>query len=107
MACQNKRQELAAAVAYLDYNIYDAPPAYEFGEYTSNRQRFSFDQIRSAGFEENSRIVSSVREVFENEVSYRLLPERKTAGKNAEAPGPENIATVIDVSRYGPTAVRP
>jgi hypothetical protein len=106
-ACQNKRQELPSAVAYLDYNVYDAPPVYDFGEYTSNRQRLSLDQIRAAGFEVHSRVVDSVHDVFADEVSYRLLPGWKTAGRQAEAPGPNDIASVLDLSRYGPTAIRP
>ena len=105
-ACQNKRQELASAVAYMDYNIYDASPVYEFGEYTSNRQRLSLDRMRTAGFEEHSRVVSSVRDVFEDDVSYRLLPEWKTEGRQAEPPGPEDAASVLNVRRYGPSAVR-
>jgi hypothetical protein len=106
-ACQNKKHDLTSAVADMDYNIYDAPPTYHFGEYTSNRQRLSLDQMRTIGFEEHSRVVSSVTDVFEDEVSYRLIPEWKTAGRQAEPPGPEDTASVLDVRRYGPFAVRP
>lgn len=106
-ACQNKRQDLTSAVAYMDYNIYDASPVYEFGEYTSNRQRLSLDQMRNAGFEEHSRVVSSEEDLFEGEATYRLLPEWKTAGKQAEPPGPKDTATVLDMRRYGPSALRP
>lgn len=38
-ACQNRRQELASALAYMDHDVYDAAPVYNFGEYTSNRRR--------------------------------------------------------------------
>ncbi|MCH5376548.1 MAG: right-handed parallel beta-helix repeat-containing protein, partial [Planctomycetes bacterium] len=106
-ACQNKRQELATAIGYLDYNLYDAPPIYSFGEYTSNRQRFSLDQIRSAGFEEHSRVAESVKNIFGDQASYGLLPQWKAAGRQGDAPGPEDISSVLDPSRYGPMAARP
>jgi hypothetical protein len=106
-ACRNAKQELASALAYMDYNLYDAPPAYDFGEYTPNRQRYSLDEMQAAGFELNSRVVSRAGDVFEDEKSYRLLPQWKTAGRQADPPGPEDAAAVLDVSRYGPAAVRP
>lgn len=106
-ACQNKKQDLASAVAYMDYNVYDAPPLYDFGEYTSNRQRLSLDQMRTAGFERHSRVVSGVGDVFADESTYRLFPEWRAAGKEAKPPGPENAASVLDLRRYGPSAVRP
>lgn len=107
MACQNKKQELASAVAYLDYNVYDARPVYDFGRYTSSHQSLSLDQMRSAGFEGHSAVVSGVGDVFEDEKSYRLLPRWKTAGRQGGAPGPGDIRLVLDLSRYGPSAVRP
>jgi len=107
MAIQNKRQDLATAVAYLDYNLYDAPPVYEFGEYTPNRQRLSFDQMRAAGLEEHSRVAADVQGILEDETTYHLLPSWTTAGRDAEAPGPEDIAMVLDARRYGPSAARP
>jgi len=102
MACQNKKQDLASAVAYLDHNIYDAPPVYDFGVYTSHHQRLSLAQMRSAGYEKNSRVVSGAGEVFEDEKSYHLLPRWKRAGRDEKPPGPDDIARVLDVSRYGP-----
>ena len=102
MACQIKKQQLTSALAYMDYNVYDADPAYDFGEYTSNHQRFSLGQMRSEDFENNSHVVSSVKDVFENERSYELLPKWKTAGRYGDAVGPENTAVVLDTTRYGP-----
>ena len=32
MACQNKRQVLTSALAYMGYILYDARPTYELGE---------------------------------------------------------------------------
>jgi hypothetical protein len=102
MACQMKQQQLSAALAYIDDNVYDAEPAYDFGEYASNRQRLSLSQMQSAGFEKNSHVVSSARGIFEDEKSYKLLPKWKTAGRDGDAVGPENIALVLDTTRYGP-----
>jgi len=102
MACQMKKQHLSVALAYMDYNVYDAEPAYDFGEYTSNRQRLSLGRMQSSGFEKNSHVVSSARDVFEDERSYRLLPKWKTAGRDGDAVGPENTALVLDTTRYGP-----
>lgn len=106
VACQNKRQSLTSAVAYMDYNLYDARPTYDFGEYTPDRQRLSLDEMRSKGFEKNSHVVSGPSDLFEDEKSYRLLPRWKTAGKGSNPPGPENVASVFDLSRYGPSAVQ-
>lgn len=106
MACQNKKQSLASALAYMDYNLFDAPPAYDFGVYTATRQRLSFEQMREAGFEKHSSVVADGREVFEDEKSYRLLSRWKAAGRQDDAPGPENTASILDPNRYGPQASR-
>ena len=106
-ACQYKKQELASAVAYLDYNVYDAPPVYDFGQYASNHQSLSLGQMRSAGFEEHSHVAAGAEHLFEDEKSYRLLPRWQTAGRQGDRPGPEGVALVLDVSRYGPSADRP
>lgn len=102
MACQIKKQQLSVALAYMDYNVYDAEPDYDFGEYTSKRQRLSLAPMQSAGFEKNSHVVSSAKDVFEDEKSYKLLPRWKTAGRYGDAVGPENIALILDTTRYGP-----
>lgn len=105
MACENKRQSLTSALAFMDFNLYDAQPKYDFGVYTPDRQRFSLEQMRAKGFEENSHIVSSSSDVFEDETSYRLLPRWRRAGRRRDSPGPNDIALVLDISRYGPAAV--
>jgi hypothetical protein len=102
MACQMKRQQLNVALAYMDYNVYDSEPLYDFGEYTSRHQRLSFDQMQSEGFEKNSRVVSSAAAVFGDEKSYKLLPKWKNAGRDGDGVGPENTALVLDTTRYGP-----
>jgi hypothetical protein len=106
-ACENKRQQLTSALAYMDYNLYDAPPVFNFGQYTPKPQRFSLGQMQSSRFEEHSHVVASQRDVFDNERSYRLLPKWKVSGRDSDTVGPEDIALVLDVSRYGPEAVRP
>lgn len=106
MACQIKKTQLSSALAYMDYNVYDAAPTYDFGEYTSNHQRLSLAEMQSTGFEENSHVVSSPNDVFEDEKSYKLLPKWKTGGRYKDAVGPENIAIVLDTTRYGPPVRR-
>jgi len=101
-ACQIKKQQVSSALAYMDYNVYDADPIYDFGEYTSNHQRFSLGQIQSIGFEKNSCVVSGVKDVFEDERSYRLLPKWRTAGRYGDGVGPESVALVLNMTRYGP-----
>jgi hypothetical protein len=101
MACQMKKQQLNVALVYMDYNVYDAEPLYDFGEYTSKRQHLSFDQMQSEGFEKNSHVVSSAATVFEDEKSYKLLPKWETAGRDGDDVGPENTALILDTTRYG------
>jgi dienelactone hydrolase len=107
MACQIKKQQLHSALAYMDYNVYDADPTYDFGEYTSNHRRLSLAQMQSTGLEKNSYVVPSVKDIFEDEKSYQLLPKWKTAGRYKDAVGPEDSALVLDLSRYGPLASPP
>jgi len=106
-ACENKRHELTSALAYTDYNVYDAPPVFDFGQYTPKPQRFFLHQMQSSGFEQHSHVVASRRDVFDDDRSYRLLPKWKTSGRDGDAVGPRDIAQVLDVSRYGPGAIRP
>jgi len=103
-ACQNKKQQLSSALAYMDYNVYDAEPTYDFGQYTSNHECYSPEQMRSSGFETHSHVISSMEDIFENEQSYKLHPRWKNAGRYGDAIGPENIALILDLSRYGPLA---
>lgn len=103
LACQIKKAPLTNALAYMDYNLYDAEPAYDFGEYTSNHQRFKLAQMRSTGFEKNSHVVSSLNDVFEDRKSCKLLSRWKTAGRYNDALGPENIAVILSTARYGPS----
>ncbi len=87
---------------YCDYNIYDGKPAYRFGRYSGAEDIFTLEQMRAMGFERNTKVVTSVSDVYEDEKSYALKPEWRQAGRNKDAVGPDNVAEIVDVSRYGP-----
>jgi parallel beta-helix repeat protein len=90
-------------LAYMDYNVYTAPPKYTFGAYSQGRgQTFGMDEMRSRGFEQHSQVVAGAGEVFKDERSWDLLPQWRTAGRDGDAVGPENVALVLDLTRYGP-----
>lgn len=92
-------------LAYMDYNVYTAPPKYTFGEYSPRgRQTFGMEAMRSRGFEQHSQVIASAAEIYQDEGSWELLPKWTTAGRDGEAPGPENVAWVLNVRRYGPAA---
>jgi parallel beta-helix repeat protein len=92
-------------LAYMDYNVYTAPTKYTFGAYSQGKgQVFGLDEIRAHGFERHSQVVGGAREIFKDEQSWQLLPKWKTAGRDSRAVGPENVALILDVRRYGPAA---
>jgi len=94
-------------LAYMDYNLYTAPPKYTFGAYAQGRgEAFGMDEMRSRGFERHSQVVAGAGEIFKDEQSWELLPKWKTAGRDGGAVGPENVAAVLDLRRYGPAAGR-
>ena len=46
-------------LAYMDYNVYTAPPKYTFGAYAEGKgQAFGMDEMRSRGFERHSQVVA-------------------------------------------------
>jgi len=90
---------------YMDHNIYTATPQYSFGEYSrKSKQVFSLEEMRAKGFEKNSRVVEGPAQIFVDETAYKLLPEWAKAGRHGDAPGPEDIAAILDTKRYGPEA---
>lgn len=92
-------------LAYMDYNVYTAPPKYTFGAYAQGRgQTFGIDEMRSRGFERHSQVVAGAGEIFKDRRSWELLPRWKTASRDGRAVGPENIALILDLRRYGPGA---
>jgi parallel beta-helix repeat protein len=88
---------------YMDYNVYDASPEYDFGRYTNNRSIFTLAQMKGMGFELNSRVATGV---YVDEITYTLNPSWQTAGRNGDPVGPDDVATILDLSRYGPAARR-
>ncbi|MFW6161836.1 MAG: NosD domain-containing protein [Planctomycetota bacterium] len=88
----------------MDFNLYDAAPRYEFGEYARRHQKLTLADMRARGFEKHSRVVAGASELFVDETSWRLKPQWAKAGKDGEAPGPDDIAAILDLTRYGPAA---
>jgi parallel beta-helix repeat protein len=84
-------------LAYMDYNVYTAPPKYAFGG-----DVFGMEHMRSNGFEQHSQVVAHAGEIFKDEQSWDLLPKWRTAGRDGDAVGPANVARVLDLKRYGP-----
>ena len=109
MGCQFKKQPLSSVLAYMDYNLYDAPPTYDFGEYTSNRQRLTLAEMQERGFETHSHAISPADETSgdgEPYAPYGPAGRWSKAGRYEDGIGPHDIALVLDVSRYGPPAER-
>lgn len=84
-------------LAYMDYNVYTAPAKYSFGG-----EVFDMERIRAGGFERHSHVVEGAGEIFKDEQSWELLPKWKTAGRDGDALGPEDVALLLDLRRYGP-----
>jgi hypothetical protein len=84
-------------LAYMDYNVYTAPAKYTFGG-----EAFGMERMRARGFEQHSQVVADAGEIFKDEQSWKLLSKWKTAGKDGGAVGPENVALILDLKRYGP-----
>jgi parallel beta-helix repeat protein len=92
---------------YCDHNVYDGTPDYRFGRWGGKPQEiFNLEQMRSLGFEKDAKVVSSMHEVYEDEKGYKLKPQWLTAGRNQDPVGPDDVATILDRSRYGPLAMR-
>lgn len=109
IGCQFKKQPLSSVPGYMDYNLYDAPPMYDFGEYTSNRQRLTFAEMQETGFETHSHVISPADETSGDPEPYALYEPAGRwgkAGRYEDGIGPQDIALVLDVSRYGPPAER-
>jgi hypothetical protein len=68
---------------------------------------FTLTEMSSMGFEQNAAVVRDASEVFVDETSYVLRERWKTAGRNGDAPGPDDVALVLDPTRYGPAALCP
>jgi hypothetical protein len=58
----------------MDYNVYDAPPVYAFGECSSSPTTFDLAGMQAVGFEVDSQV------------------------------GPDDVAAILDLGRCGPAA---
>jgi parallel beta-helix repeat protein len=86
---------------YMDYNIYTSIPEYKFGEYADTTRIFTIEEMQDLGHELYSHVVTS-SEIFVDEIDSELLPKWQTGGRYNDALGPENVAEVMDLTRYGP-----
>ena len=93
-----------AQLAYMDYNVYGAVPTYRFGTYSSGpEQVLSLADMIIHGYEVHSAI-ALVSDIFVDRVSYQLKPPWQTAGRYGDGVGPDNVAEILNVGRYGPGA---
>ena len=89
-------------LAYMDYNVYDGAPIYEFGAYVRSNTTYTLSQFRAKGFERHSS-VSRGRNIFQNRTTYTLLPRWTTAGRYGDTVGPRySVAQILNANRYGP-----
>lgn len=89
---------------YCDHNVYTAAPTYRFGRYSAGEDVFTLEQMRASGFERNTRVMQSADEVYEDQKSYKLRPQWLKSGRNHDPVGPDDVASIIDTGRYGPSA---
>jgi hypothetical protein len=95
-----------APLAYMDYNVYDGSPAYEFGADVARPSAFDFSQMRSHGFEWHGRVIRGGRALFEDSAPLRLRARWQTAGRDGDPVGPRfPIDRIRDPRRYGPGAL--
>jgi hypothetical protein len=109
LAFYEKKSAFVAAgdkvhLAFMDFNFYDAPPRYEFGEYAGNHQKFTLDDMRAKGFEKHSEVIAGASDLFMGDKTWQLKPQWAKKGRDGDAPGPDNIAEILDLTRYGPAA---
>jgi len=86
---------------YMDYNVYDAPTRYDFGEYTSAPSTFDMAGMQAMGYEEHAQVAAGV---YVDEVSYALSAGWEGAGRDGDPVGPDDVALILDLGRYGPAA---
>jgi hypothetical protein len=86
--------------AYFDHNVYTSPPIYS----TVSRTDTLFD-MRQRGYELASAVAGELSEIYSQ--SWELQPAWWSAGRFDGPLGPQDVALVLDVSRYGPPALAP
>jgi PKD repeat protein len=95
-------------IAYMDYNVYDGAPTYDFGDYTAQQSTFTLAQFRAQGFETHASVVAADSMIFPNIANgdYTLASAYRTAGRYGDPVGPRySINQIMNASRYGPGAL--
>lgn len=91
---------LNPGIDYLDYNFYVGTPSYKF-----NGTTYTLSQMRALGYEQNAQVLSSATDFYVDQTSYEVKPAYAHAGRYGDTPGPDNVAQILDLSRYGPQAM--
>ena len=93
-------------LAYMDYNVYDGPPIYDFNGYVGTEEVYTLSQMQAQGFEQHSSVISGDSNIFSNLTTYTLLPQWTTAGRYGDTLGPRySVAQIMNPNRYGPGAL--
>ena len=82
---------------FTDYDLYTAPPRYTLGQ-----DRLTLDEMKAQGFERHSQVVERASDVFVEDKTWQLKDPWQKAGRYGDALGPDNIARILDTTRYGP-----
>ncbi len=94
-------------IGLFNYNLYTAPPHYQFGEYTpEGKQDFSLSDMRARDHEPRSSVVDTGLDIFVDYTSWELKPQWQRSGRYLDplGPAPVSVAQIMDTSRYGPRA---
>ena len=65
----------------MDYNVYDAPPIYDFGGYLHTQTTYSLSQFQAQGFETHATGGVNKTNLFFDQVSYVVKAPYTTAGQ--------------------------
>lgn len=88
---------------YMDYNVYNQTPTYQFGVYVGGDSSYALADMQARGFEQHASIAATSN-IFVDTVSYQLKPAWETAGRTGGPVGPDSTAAVLNKQRYGPGA---
>jgi hypothetical protein len=96
----------SAPIEYLDYNLYVAADgSIPAPTYTFTGKTYTLAEFRAEGFERHSQaIAGGPAAIFAVPKTFALKPKFLAAGRDGGMPGPADVATILDVSRYGPVA---
>jgi len=96
---------ISTALTYMDFNFYSATPTYSVGEYVGAHTIYTLSQMQVLGFELNTEVFSIASDIFSDTITYTLKSQYLTAGRYNDVIGPDNIAQIRNISRYGPGAL--